>query len=230
VLNGGAGDRTRLQKARDKMNITVFGATGGVGKELVAQALTHGHTVTAVVRDPNRLPISDPALTVLTVAGLQEPDALYSAVRGSDAVLSAVGPRGRSDGPVASSSTRSILSAMHAAQVERIVVVSAAPVGPVPAGEGVINRWLVLPLISRLLRSVYTDLAEMEAALQASNTAWTVVRPPKLVDKPLTAKYRTALGANVARGLSISRADVAHLMLTALDQPATVGQAVGVAY
>jgi uncharacterized protein YbjT (DUF2867 family) len=94
----------------------------------------------------------------------------------------------------------------------------------------VINRWLVLPLISRLLRSVYTDLAEMEAALQASNTAWTIVRPPKLVDKPLTGRYRTALGANVARGLSISRADVAHLMLTALDQPATVRQAVGVAY
>jgi putative NADH-flavin reductase len=225
-----AGDHTRLQKARDKMNITVFGATGGIGKELVAQALMHGHTVTAVVRDRNRLPISDPALTVLTVAGLQEPDALYSAVRASDAVLSAVGPRGRSDGPVASSSTRSILSAMHAAQVERIVLVSAAPVGPMPAGEGVINRWLVLPLISRLLRSVYTDLAEMEAALQASNTAWTVVRPPKLVDKPVTGRYRTALGANVARGVSISRADVAHLMLTALDQPATVRQAVGVAY
>jgi hypothetical protein len=50
------------------------------------------------------------------------------------------------------------------------------------------------------------------------------------VDKPLTGRYRTALGANVARGLSISRADVAHLMLTALDQPATVRQAVGVAY
>jgi uncharacterized protein YbjT (DUF2867 family) len=46
------------------MNVTVFGATGGVGKALVAQALTHGHAVTAVVRDPNRLPISDPALTV----------------------------------------------------------------------------------------------------------------------------------------------------------------------
>jgi putative NADH-flavin reductase len=196
----------------------------------VAQALTRGHSVTAVVRDPIRLPIRDPALTVLSVAGLQDPDALQPAVRGRDAVLSAVGPRGRGVGPVASASARSILSAMHAAGVDRIVVVSAAPVGPVPVDEGVLNRRLVLPLVSRILRSVYTDLADMEAVLRASDTAWTVVRPPKLVDKPLSGTYRSALGANVARGTSISRADVAHLMLTTLDQPATVRQAVGIAY
>lgn len=116
--------------------------------------------VTAVVRVPNRLPISDPALTVLSVAGLQESETLQAAIQGSDAVLFAVGPRGRNDEPVASRSTRSILGAMHAAKVERIVVVSAAPVGPVPAGESVINRWLILPLINRILRSVYADLAD----------------------------------------------------------------------
>ncbi|NEC20294.1 NAD(P)H-binding protein, partial [Streptomyces parvus] len=38
------------------MRITVFGATGGVGQEIVGQALAAGHEVTAVVRDPDRLP------------------------------------------------------------------------------------------------------------------------------------------------------------------------------
>ena len=39
------------------MKITVFGATGGVGREVVRQALDAGHEVTAVVRDPARLPV-----------------------------------------------------------------------------------------------------------------------------------------------------------------------------
>ncbi|MDT5188555.1 MAG: hypothetical protein QOG79_639 [Mycobacterium sp.] len=212
------------------MKITVFGATGGIGRQLVAQALQHGHDVTAVVRDADRLPISDVALDVVTVPGLEQPDLLCSALMGSDAVLSAVGPRGRKDGPVASTSTRTILRAMQSTRVARLVAVSAAPVGPVPDGESALNRWLLLPIVSRLLRSVYTDLGEMEAELLRSSAAWTVIRPPKLVDKPVTGIYRTTLGGNVPRGFSISRADAAHLMLAALDQPATVKQAVGVAY
>ena len=212
------------------MKITVFGATGGIGRQLVAQALHQGHDVTAVVRDAARLPISDVALHVVTVPGLEQPDLLRSALIGSHAVLSAVGPRGRKDGPVASKAVRTILNAMDSAGVRRLVAVSAAPVGPVPDGESALNRWLLLPLVGRLLRSVYTDLGEMEAQLLRSSAAWTVIRPPKLVNKPLTGIYRTTLGGNVPRGISISRADAAHLMLAALDQPATVKQAVGVAY
>jgi uncharacterized protein YbjT (DUF2867 family) len=212
------------------MKITVFGATGGIGRQLVAQALNHGHDVTAVVRDAARLPISDVALHVVTVPGLEQPDLLCSALIGSHAVLSAVGPRGRKDGPVASTAIRTILNVMDSAGVRRLVAVSAAPVGPVPDGESALNRWLLLPLVGRLLRSVYTDLGEMEAQLLRSSAAWTVIRPPKLVNKPLTGIYRTSLGGNVPRGISISRADAAHLMLAALDQPATVKQAVGVAY
>jgi putative NADH-flavin reductase len=56
------------------------------------------------------------------------------------------------------------------------------------------------------------------------------VRPPRLVDEPLTGHYRTVLGANVARGSAIARADVAHAMLDALAAPQTIRQPVGVAY
>ncbi|MBY0386904.1 MAG: NAD(P)H-binding protein [Mycobacterium pseudokansasii] len=124
------------------MKITVFGATGGVGKHLVAQALQRGHVVNAVVRDPARLPISSPALTVTTVPGLEEPVLLRPALRGSDAVLSAVGPRGRKDTAVAATGTRIIMRAMQATGVERLVAVSAAPVGPVPLAKACsLARW-----------------------------------------------------------------------------------------
>jgi putative NADH-flavin reductase len=210
------------------MKLAVFGATGGIGRQLVTQALDQGLRVIAFVRDARRLPVEHSALTVITVPGLTDPALLTPAVKGTDAVLSAVGPRGRKDGPVTSSSIRTILGAMDSVGVKRIIAVSAVPVGPVPKGESIVNRGLVLPLLRRVLRDNYADLALMEAQLQASNAAWTVIRPPRLIDGPLTGNYRTALGGNVAGGSKVSRAHVAQAMLAALDQPATIGQAIGV--
>jgi uncharacterized protein YbjT (DUF2867 family) len=212
------------------MRLTVFGATGGIGGEVVRQALDAGHKVTAVVRDPARFELRHGALEVAAVPALTDPEVLRGILDGSDAALSGVGPRGRKDGPVASTTTAVIVRALEAAGVQRFVAVSAAPVGPVPPGDSVLNRWILLPLISALLRDVYADLAAMEDELRRSGVDWTVVRPPKLTNKPLTGTYRTVVGGNVPRGYSISRADTAHAMLAAMDDPATVGRAVGVAY
>ena len=194
------------------------------------QALDAGHKVTAVVRDPARFGVSHPALEVVTVPALTDPGVLRAVVDGSDAAISGVGPRGRKDGPVASTTTRAVLSALEASGVRRFLAVSAVPVGPVPEGESFLNRRLLLPFITRLLRDVYADLAAMEDEIKRSDTDWTVVRPPKLTDKPLTGKYRVVVGGNVPRGYAISRADVAHTMLSLLDDPATFGKPVGVAY
>ena len=212
------------------MRMTVFGATGGIGGEVVRQALDAGHRVTAVVRDRARFDLRHPALEVARVPGLTEPEALLPALEASDAAISGVGPRGRKDGPVASRTARGILRAMKASGVRRLVAVSAAPVGPVAEGESFLNRRILLPFVGAVLRDVYVDLAEMEDEIRRSSTEWTVVRPPKLLNRPLTGRYRTMVGGNVPRGYAISRADTAHLMLAALDDPATLGQAVGVAY
>jgi putative NADH-flavin reductase len=212
------------------VKVTVFGATGGVGGEVVTQALERGHAVTVVVRDQRRLAVRDPELQIVTVSALDDPGILIPAIRGSDAVLSALGPRGRNGGPVASTSIRAILSAMDACATRRFIGVSAAPVGPTPDGEGLVNRFVLLPIVKGILRDVYADLREMEALLAASDIDWTVVRPPRLVDKPLTGEYRSVVGGNVARGSIISRADVAHAMLDALNLPQTARQAIGLAY
>ena len=212
------------------MKLTVFGATGGIGGQVVRQALAAGHEVTAVVRAAGRLDVNHPALEVATVPGLTDPDVLRPALQDSDAAISGVGPRGRKDGPVASNTTRGILAAMEASGVGRLVAVSAVPVGPVPDGESLVNRRILLPFIGAFARDVYVDLAEMEDAIRRSATQWTIVRPPRLVNKPLTGKYRTVVGGNVPRGYSISRADVAHAMLAALDDPATLNQPIGIAY
>jgi len=90
-------------------------------------------------------------------------------------------------------------------------------------------RNLLSPLIKAVLRKHYADLALMEDLLRDSSLDWTVVRPPRLTDRPQTGAYRTAYEQNLRGGLVVSRADVAHLMLRVLDQPETIHKAIGIA-
>jgi putative NADH-flavin reductase len=210
------------------MRLTVFGATGGTGRQLVGQALEAGHEVTAVVRDPGRLGIQHGQLTVVT-ADVTEPESLRPVVIGRDAVLSALGaPNNRAAG-IASRATRAILRALDEEGVTRFLAVSAAPLGPVPEGESLFYRRVVDPLVRRAFRDVYADLAVMEDAVRATALEWTVVRPPRLTDGPRTDTHQRQIGGNVARSHRISRADLAHAMLGMPEDRATVRQTVGVA-
>lgn len=211
------------------MRLTVFGATGAVGQEIVGQALEAGHEVTAVIRDPSRLP-AGPAWTGLhAVVRLGDEEAVRAAVAGRDAVLSGLGSRGRKSGDVAERLTGQVLRAMEATEVRRLLVVSAAPVGPEAADEPLPDR-LMRKAIGAVLKELYADLTRMEAALARSATDWTSVRPPKLTNGSRTGVYRTVVGGTPRSGRSISRADVAHAMLALIDDPAAVKQGVGVAY
>ncbi|MFD6025487.1 NAD(P)-dependent oxidoreductase [Streptomyces griseoluteus] len=210
------------------MRLTVFGATGGVGGEIVRQALEAGHEVTAVVRDPARLTATGERLHVVR-ADLSDPEALRGAVAGRDAVLSGLGARSRRAAGVTARLTGAVLAAMTAEGVRRLVIVSAAPVGPAPEDDGPLDRAL-RSVVSAVLKDVYADLRETEAELARSTAEWTSVRPPRLLDRPLTGRYRTVVGGFPRGGRTIGRADVAHAMLAALGDPATVRQGVGVAY
>ena len=224
------------------MKLTIFAATGGIGRQILEQAVDGGHDVTAVVRHPQKLPgeLSRQVRVVTADLAAPDPATLTSAVQGADAVLSALGPRSNAEAGIATRGTQAIAAAMKATGARRIVVVSAAPIGTVPSparpdppkhdpGDGFIMANLLNPLTKAALRKHYADLAQMEDILRDSDLDWTAVRPPRLTDKPLTGTYRTANGRNLRRGLSISRADVAHYMLRALDQPETIRQTISVA-
>jgi putative NADH-flavin reductase len=221
------------------MRLTIFGATGRIGRELVGQAVASGHEVTAVVRDPARL-AAGPVRRLRVDFDDPDPAILRDAVQGADAVLSAVGPAPASNAGVASRATSAIAGAMPAGGVRRLVVVSAAPIGPVrvagetrpiqrDGGDDALTRVVLGPLLRRIFRAQYADLARMEDGLRSSGLDWTSIRPPRLTDGPLTGAYRTAIGRNLPGGRQISRADVAHFMLAVLDRPETIGETVGIA-
>ncbi|PVC99954.1 NAD(P)H-binding protein [Streptomyces sp. CS147] len=211
------------------MRITVFGATGGVGQEIVGQALAAGHEVMAVVRDPDRLPGPLEGAGPHGVVRLDDEAAVRAAVAGRDAVLSGLGSRGRKANGVAERLTGRIVSAMEAEGARRLLVVSAVPVGPEPADDPLVDR-LMRRAIGAVLAELYADLARMEAVLADSATDWTAVRPPRLTDGPRTGVYRKTVGGTPRSSRTVSRADVAHAMLALIDDPAAVKQGVGIAY
>ncbi|MGX6603309.1 NAD(P)-dependent oxidoreductase [Micromonosporaceae bacterium Da 78-11] len=217
------------------MRITLFGATGGTGRALVTQALERGHDVTAVVRSADGLPPQ-----VRAIKADLEHTSVEAAVLGADAVLSALGPRTNAHAGIVTRATNLFVPAMLATGVRRLVVISAAPVPTVPSparpgppkhvpGDGLMMRTILTPIIRKAFYPTYLDLAEMEDVVRASTLDFTIVRPPRLVDKPLNAKYRTAIDRNLPGGRSVSRANLAHFMLAALALPETVGRAVHLA-
>jgi len=223
------------------MKITIFAATGGIGRQALDQAIAAGHDVTAVARNPRNLSAT-PARIVTADLSDADPATLASAVAGADAVLSCLGSVSKADAEagIAWRGTLAITEAMRASGVRRIVVVSAAPVGTVPSparpapprydpGDGFLMRHLLNPIAKVAFGASYCDVAQMEDVLRASDLDWTVVRPPRLTNKPLTGTYRMTYDQNVRRGLSISRADVAHVMLRMLAEPQTIRRTVSAA-
>ena len=202
------------------VNVAVFGATGGIGIELVGQALGLGHSVTAFVRDPARLANRGDGLTIVT-GDARDPADVARAVRGQDAVLCALGTSDLKQTTLRATGTANIIRAMEQEGVRRLIVVSAMGIGA---------SWTSLSLFNRLffatvLRSARADHEAQEAAVTASGLDWTIVRPSGLVNTPGTGVYD--VGENVRATTSrIPRADVAHLILKELADCALIHRAV----
>jgi putative NADH-flavin reductase len=208
------------------MRLTVFGASGGIGTEVVKQALTRGHKVTAVVRDPGRMRVSPaPGLTVVA-ADVLDSAAIKPALDGADAAASALGPRRGGPANILTDSMRAILAAMDATGVRRLVAVSASGFF-VEEGEGPLTRYIAKPLLRRILRDHAADTRRMESLITASATDWTIIRPAQLTNAP-GRPYKTAIDHYV--GPRISRADVADAILNALTDSATTAHRVNLGY
>src|SRR6185295_16148084 len=102
------------------MQVVVFGATGGTGRELVKQALGHGHSVRAFVRDPEKLKVIHHRLAVIT-GNVQDAKSVAAAVAGQDAVLCALGVNERKPNTVLSDALRTLVGAMKAEGVQRLL-------------------------------------------------------------------------------------------------------------
>jgi uncharacterized protein YbjT (DUF2867 family) len=217
------------------MRVTVVGASGGIGREFVRQAIAADHDVTAVIRDSarsgaavrewERVPVGGPGRLHVAVVDSLSPGDLIGAVSGRDAVVSALGPQVRSgDVTVNSRGVRAAAMAMREAAVTRIVAVSAAPLF---TDGSLLFRAVLRRVAWTLFGTHYADLERMEKVLRESGLDWTTVRPERLTDRPGTGRPVLTVD-RPAPGLSITRADVAAAILQLLPDARSVGHPVGV--
>jgi putative NADH-flavin reductase len=198
--------------------IVVFGATGQLGRHVVGQALARGAEVTAFVRPGSNLP-ERPGLRIVAGQVTRDLDAVRKAVRGSDAVVSALGNpkslRALRRSRVISEAMRVVVPAMEAEKVRRVVWTSALGAGP---------TWKDLPPLLRLpyrlvLGPAFRDKEASEALLTSTGLDWTLVHPVVLTEGEGTGRYRAAEHLRLRGVPKVARADVATFILDEVESP-----------
>jgi putative NADH-flavin reductase len=210
------------------MKLLLLGATGGTGRSVLKEAKALGHDVTVFVRDRSKLlPEEQNDTRVVTGALPEDEKPLAEAMRGQDAVISALG-RGKSfkSENLIQRAVPVILRAMAHAGVRRLIFTSAFGIG---------ETWRDTPFVSRLfarslLRGVYADKTLGEALIRQSDLDWTIVHPTMLTDGPRTGTWRSGERLALVAMPKISRGDAGAFLVSQLNDSSYVRKTVLVSY
>lgn len=216
------------RKEISTLNIAVLGANGGIGNRVVLQALNVGHKVTAIVRTPGNLEITHPNLQIVQ-GDVMKPDILAEHLRNKDVVISAIGKNSLKKTTLYSQGNKNLIEAMKRAGTNRAFFISASGLEVNPT-HSLPVKFATKFILQTLLRNMYADLWTMEKIIKESNINWTIMRPPRLLDSPVTGNYRTTADGFLNNGLKISRADVAHFIVHNLTNETIIKKTIEVAY
>lgn len=197
------------------MKLYIIGGTGKTGQELIKQALEQGHSVTALVRNPDKLKIANPNLSVIkgNVLDLKSFD---RSISGHDAVLSALGhKRYIIRTTILSEGTKNIIDAMQKQNVKRLICITALGINDSRFKLGLYYTLFTIPLI---LFFYFLDKSKQERIIIKSDLDWTIVRPGQLTNGKKSLKYRHGSDTgNYIITKMISRANVADFMIRQLN-------------
>lgn len=208
--------------------ILIIGATGGTGRQLVTKALEQGYKVTALVRNPAKLKIEHPQLTVFQ-GDVLDKDSIDQAMLGQEAVVSALGhKRFLYPTRVLSEGTRNILQAMETHGVSKLVCETSLGIGDSAGRMGLLYTFFIIPVV---LPWYFWDKTRQERIIATSKAEWVIVRPGALNNG--AERGNVHHGSNIGNflwGARISRADVANFMLDQLVSDKYLRTAPGVSW
>jgi len=205
------------------MKITVFGSSGNVGKLLVDQALAEGYDVIAYARNPSKLTMKHDHLTIVH-GELSDEAMIDRAITGADAVISVMGPSGKSKGTPITHGMKYIIAAMNNHGVRRLIALSTAS-SKDPNDKLGIKLKAMITLVKTTSPDAYADIVGWSDVIRASNLDWTLVRVLLLNDKPKTGNVKTGYPGRNELGTPISRADLADFMLKQVKDTKYIRQA-----
>ncbi|GMQ79112.1 MAG: SDR family oxidoreductase [Anaerolineae bacterium] len=201
------------------MNILVIGATRGIGKQLLLQALDRGYIVTVLARRPEKLDVQNDRLKVIQ-GDIVKSEAVEKAVEGQDAVCICIGIKPTTylslyysttkPVNVFSEGTKNVITAMKKHGVPLLLAITGIGAGDSKGHGGFLYDKIFLPF---MLKKLYADKDRQESLIKSSGLDWIIIRPGFLTNGPLTEKYKVFTKLDGVKAGKISRADVAHFML-----------------
>jgi putative NADH-flavin reductase len=210
------------------MNLLVIGGTGKTGREIIKQGLSQGHVITAVVRNPSNVKFSHANLNILK-GNVLVPASYERSLQGQDAVLSALGHKKFIiKTSVLSQGTKNIITAMERNNVKRFICITSLGINDSKFKLGLYYTLFTIPFI---LFFYFLDKSKQEKLIMNSKLEWTIVRPGQLTNGKKRTIYKH--GKNVGHYVltkMISRADVAHFMLSLLSTNTYLKKTVGLTY
>lgn len=217
------------------MNIAIFGASGATGTLLTDRSLAAGHSVTVLLRTPEKFPLRDKVHVLQGNAF--DPVAVRRTIEGVDVVLSALGARSLKKEDVLEQAVPLIIAAMQQTSsqpkpVRRIIVLGSA--GALPASldkQSAWRRWIVQNIVYKtFLKWPIASQISQWNDLSHSGLDWTMVMPPMLTNAPARGTYRIDADALPRNGSRISRQDVANFMMQQIADSQWIRKGVYIAW
>ncbi|WP_291100109.1 MULTISPECIES: NAD(P)-dependent oxidoreductase [unclassified Empedobacter] len=206
------------------MKIIVFGATGSVGEKIVNQALEKGYSVTAFVRNPEKLTSKNhPNLNIFQGDVLNLAD-VKEAVKNQDVVLCALGDG--KIGKIRAEGTKQIITALKDSTTNRFICQSTIGAGNSYTNLNFIWKYVMFGF---LLKKVLPDHNLQEKHIMESDLDYTIVRPSALTDGEISTNYQENFDETIKKlSLKISRSDVANFMIQQIDSKKYLKKAVSI--
>lgn len=212
------------------MKLLIIGATGGTGQHVLEQAIAQGHLVTAFVRNPSKLNISNANLKVIQ-GDVMKLSTLQTAMQNQEAVICCLGSPALKAGNLRSVGTKNIIKAMEENGVSRLICQSSLGFGDSEAvlkNASFFTKNFIIPFI---LRKTFNEHHIQENLIKQSNLNWTIVRPATMNNGKLTGIYKHGFPyTDKSLKLIISKADVADFLVAQLSSNAYEGKITGISY
>jgi putative NADH-flavin reductase len=208
------------------MKIAIIGAGAGVGLLSVTQALEKGHKVIALSTNTSTIP-DNPSLTKINGSATSVED-VKKTIQNADAILVTIGTKKKKGTTLFSEMAKAVISAMNELNSKSPVLV----ISGFGVGESIkYTSFLMKTVINFFLKDQYIDKDLMEILFAKSNLNWEKVQPGMLSDGALTKNYKVLnvlkKGMKVGK---ISRADLAHYLVSEAENPQNLNQYVALTY
>lgn len=208
------------------MKVVLFGATGKTGKNLIYRGLESDIEITVFARQQSTF---EHAKVRVVRGNLTDIERVQDAVRGSDAVLSALGPTSlqHPKGAPIAEATKTIIAAMKQENVSRLIAISTGT-APDPGDRSDLKIVLPARLIRVLMPNAYQDIVNTAQVIRSSGLAWTLVRVGFLNNEPTTEHLNVGLYGRTKHSPVVSRSDVANFMFSQILSNEYVTKAPGI--